>query len=96
MKRCSFFPLIFPSKWKAESCDVLTLPEYVHVASLAHETYGSEVFFISREDYLSLTLSAWFQFSNSFDQYRLAPDHFRLLMNLGPSASFSSNDVSWA
>jgi hypothetical protein len=71
-----------------ESCKDLTFPGYVPVTELAHATYGSELFFSSREDFLLATTS-----TKHPNQYRLAPDHFKLLISLGTSASLRFDDV---
>jgi hypothetical protein len=62
-----------------EFCNNLIFPGYVHVDLLVQASYESELFFISRENYLSasnLTVNL------NFNQYRLASDHFELLMIL--------------
>jgi hypothetical protein len=66
----------------------LVFPGYVHVSTLAHEIYGSELFFISREDFSS---ALEFRSGVSLSQFRSAPDHFSFLLRLG--ASTSSSDV---
>jgi hypothetical protein len=67
-----------------ETNDTLVFPGYMHVPKLDHAIHGSEIFFLSHDDYLSAIESCSGVPSS---HYRLAPDHWNFLLTLGASAS---------
>jgi hypothetical protein len=62
----------------------LTFPGYVYVPELGHDTFGSELFFFSREDFQEATKSP---LSISSFRYIQHPEHYQFLLAHGTSGS---------